>query len=260
MSNLQLECLIDGQSYSYRQIVQIEHHRNLHCLHEMKRLGADLSHSGESLSHDAIDLLGIKEARAVSVTVRKALGKAGLRQLFADQLRASDKMWKNISKASGNAPYKLCSADMTVSGISFDAFQDIIALENFQRRYAEINPDHFFLEVRENGIRSMEVFGMHGGPSEVYLNLDPTLEIPFERDPDFPTLVTGYTTLASDETPINIFVAHQYKPLADGVAMRLGCLFPAATPDEIVDGHKLHSAIEFWELMRPADADWPSHD
>ncbi|BBD99674.1 hypothetical protein SAMIE_1031750 [Sphingobium amiense] len=251
MPDVHVECVIDGQSFSYAQIRDVQYHRNLHWLHEMKRLGADIVSDGVALSHEGIDLLGRQAAHRVSVDIRKALGAAGLKALFKEQLRASDLMWKELSASPNDASPKFCFADMKVTGLSFEQFQEAIALENFQRRYAEINPDHCFLNLRDNGIHSMEIFGMYGGPSEVHLTIDPNIDLPFEPDPEFPMLVKGFTTLASDETPINIFVAHQYKPLENGVAMRLGCIFPAAAPQELVDGHKWHSAIEFWELVQP---------
>lgn len=257
MSGTEVQCLIDGQSYSYEQIADVQYRRDLHWLHEMKRLGANIAHEGSPLSHDAINLLGRDGARALSIATRRSLGADGLRKLFEAQLRASDRMWKEINSSPDGAPPKYGFTDMTVTGMSFEQFQDIIALENFQRRYPEINPDHCFLNLRDNGIHSMEIFGMYGGPAEVYLTIDPTIAIPFDPDPEFPTLVTGYTTLASDETRIDLFVAHQYKPLENGVAMRLGCIFPPKTPQELVDGHKLHSAIEFWELVQPGGPNRP---
>jgi len=251
MPELKVECFIDERSYSYEHIADIQYHRNLHWLHEMMRLGAEIEYGGRPLSHDQANVLSKEEARHLSVAMRRSYGPDGLRGLFKEQLRESDRMWKAIAAAPRNAPYGHCFADMRVTGMSPEEFQEAISLENFQRRYAEINPDHCFLEIRENGIHSMEIFGMYGGPSEVYLTLDQSIDIPFEGDPEFPELVKGYTTLASDETEIGLFVAHQYKPIDNGVAMRLGCLFPPNTPQEIVDGHKLHSVIEFWELVQP---------
>lgn len=251
MTDVHVECSIDGQAYSYAQIKDVQYHRNIHWLHEMKRLGADVELGGAKLTHEDIDLLDKDGAHSLSVSVRRALGADGLRRLFQDQLRASDRMWKELSASPSDAPPKYCFADMKVTGLAFEDFQEAISLDNFRGRYPEINPDHCFLNLRDDGIHSMEIFGMYGGPAEVFLTIDPTIDIPFQPDPEFPDFVKGYTTLASDQTPINIFVAHQYKPLENGVAMRLGCLFPPETPQELVDGHKLHSAIEFWELVQP---------
>jgi hypothetical protein len=83
----------------------------------------------------------------------------------------------------------------------------------------------------------METFGMYGGPSEVYAAIDMTISVPVELEVDYPLLTAGYATLASDGTDIIIFAFRQFKPLDNGLAVKLCCVFPSKTPKELVDGH-----------------------
>jgi hypothetical protein len=42
----------------------------------------------------------------------------------------------------------------------------------------------------------------------------------------------------------------QFKPLENGLAVKAGCCFPAKAPKEMVEGHKLHLALEFLGFAR----------
>ncbi|TMR99224.1 hypothetical protein [Nonomuraea basaltis] len=46
MGEITIDCTIDGQAYSAEQLDRLRYVRELHVLHQMKRLGATIEHHG----------------------------------------------------------------------------------------------------------------------------------------------------------------------------------------------------------------------
>lgn len=72
----------------------------------------------------------------------------------------------------------------------------------------------------------------------------PDLVVPMERDETYPFAFGAVATLV-DGTNANAPAFMQMKPIESGLAVKAGCCFPATAPKEMVEGHKLHLAIEF---------------
>src|SRR5690349_16095615 len=104
MSNVAIECTVDGQPYSAEQLDTLRHVRNLHVLHQMKRLGARIELHDNPLSDDEIDFLGAEDAHDINVATTLAYGPEGIRKLFAEPLRTSDRRWKEWNAASAGLP------------------------------------------------------------------------------------------------------------------------------------------------------------
>jgi hypothetical protein len=254
MAELHVQCTIDGRDYSYEQLARIQYERQLHVLHEMKRLGATIKQADKALSDDEINLLRTDEARAVCIAAREAYDPAGIKALFKTQLQESDLLWKDRAQGfSDGDPMPLAVTDLAVHGFALEDLRKMNSdLDAMKANGAAMNPEHYFVSTWERGIHGMEAFGMYGGPTEVKVVVDPSIQAPLVRDPSYPIVTTGYTILASDETPIHIIPFHQYKPIEGGIAVKLAVFFPTRTHQEIVDGHKIHLAIEFWEAFRLA--------
>ncbi|WP_344945723.1 hypothetical protein [Actinomadura miaoliensis] len=251
MRELELSCSIDGRHYWPEHLARVQHDRHLHVLHEMKRLGAAIGYAGKLLSHDDINRLSAEDAREACIAARQSYDVDGIKTLYKEQLRTSDQMWKDANDAPDGAPMRAAFADLTVTGITIDEFRENATDgDAFHSNYARINPDHYFLYGHEAGMRAMETFGMYGGPSEVDVITDPDIKVPVERETGYRLLTAGYTTLAGDGTDINVLAYHQFKPLTSGLAVKLGAFFPPKTPKDLVDGHAVHMAIEFWETSK----------
>ncbi|MFD5315814.1 hypothetical protein [Streptomyces sp. NPDC127098] len=251
MSDITIDCAIDGQSYATEQLDRLRHARNLHVLHQMKRLGANIEHDHKPLSDDEIDCLSAEDAHEVNVATTLAYGVEGLRELFAEQLRMSDRMWKDWDAASAGLPLQTARAELRVTGVTVEEFRAHVAdFDELQKLVVEANPDHFFFYPDRAGVAyAMETFGMYGTPTDVMVAADPKLPAPFDLDEGFQLLLAGHTRLSSDGTPVSIIAYHQCKPLPNGLVVRLCALFPAKAPRELVDGHKLHLAIEFTKTL-----------
>jgi hypothetical protein len=250
MREFTFKCSIDGEDYSLQRLATVRYQRDVHVLHEMKRAGANIVQDGKTLSDDDIDLLGAEEARAVSVATRQSYDPDGIRKLFAKQLKASDKMWRDMNAASEGLPLQTCVADITITGISFDEFTKNMATQTpFLRNYPDVHPDHYFMSKDGEKLRGIETFGMYGGPSEMCLSPVPDLKVPIERDETYPFAFGAVATLV-DGTNSNAPAFMQFKPIEYGLALKAGCCFPAKAPKEMVAGHKLHLAIEFLGFAR----------
>ncbi|WP_242128156.1 hypothetical protein [Sphingobium sp. Sx8-8] len=255
MRNLQLRCSIDGSSYSAKQLDEVQYQRHIHGLHSLLRLGAIIEQDGQPLSHDAIDRLLPEDARAVSIATRQSYGPDGLKELYRDQLLESDKMWKAANDAPADAPLLLAQTDVTVTGVSLEDLAKVVSLDHIHHAYAALHPDHDFALGDNTCLEHMETFGHFGGPTWLFAHPDKSISVPVERDEEYPMLMAGHTTLASDGTPMNLYAYHQFKPLENGFAIKQCAAFPPKTPLPIVDGHKLHLAIEIWEAAKLAAKD-----
>lgn len=253
MDGISLECVIDGQPYSTQQLDAIEHARHIHVLHDMKRLGTRIVHHGHTLTDDGINLLSAVDARETSIATRRRLGPDGVRELFKLQLRASDEMWKSAQDVSNEAQMQVGETDLTIRGISFDVYHKAISMDRLVEIYPLLNPDHFFAEHNDKGLVVVETFGMHGGPSELYIHPKQDIVVPVKRLDDYPILVAGLTTLRDGSDP-NMLAYHQFKPMEDGFQVRLCCTLPPNSPKEIVNAHKVHMAIEIWQGAKLAAA------
>ncbi|MFD2416593.1 hypothetical protein [Amycolatopsis pigmentata] len=78
----------------------------------------------------------------------------------------------------------------------------------------------------------------------------PDRRVPVEIEDGYQLLLAGSTKLTSDGSDVPIYAYHQFKPQSDGLVVKLCALFPATTPNELVDGHSLHLAIEFAATLR----------
>ncbi|MEV5892044.1 hypothetical protein [Nonomuraea fuscirosea] len=237
---LSLKCAVDGEQWSAAQLATVEHARHQHVLHDLKRLGGPVA-----LTHDEIDLLDAGAAREASVAARAVLDVEDIRKLYADQLRASDRMWAAAGdNTPAGEPQRQAVAELTITGLSPHRLRGDSLGQAMD--YPRLNPDHFIMTGRDDERYIIETFGMYGGPTEVQVVADPAWPSPVEPTPGYDVLVSGYAIVVGLKMP----AFHQIKSTDDGLTVKLGAFFPPRTPDPIVTGHGLHMAIEFWAMAQ----------
>lgn len=269
---LRVKVVIDGRAWSDAALDEVEHRRHLHVLHTMRALGARIGRDGQALTSPEIAALAPDAARELSLATRGAYGADALAELFRDDIAASDRLWKRARnpEAFADKPLRCAVTDVRVRGLTIEALgahaagsetgsvadcetgseTDIVTDSAAAgHKYRLLNPDHYLLEPGRGRTHVMETFGLRGGPTDMYVVLDPTVQ-PVLPEPGYARLTSGRATLASDGTDIGLSTFHQIRPAGGGFDVKLGAYFPPGTPQPIVDGHKVHMAIEFRELCR----------
>lgn len=96
---------------------------------------------------------------------------------------------------------------------------------------------------------------MYGTPTMcevMFATLDDVgTQIQADSDPDYPIDLVGRAFLRDGVTPVNV-PYHQFKETEDGFAVKMAVYWPVGVPDDLVSGHSLHLAMEFYEGIKLA--------
>lgn len=253
MSKVKIDTYIDGQLWTIEQLEAIEYQRNQHALHEMKRLGAEILDGDIPLSDDDINYLEPQKAHNISVATRLRLGNEGIRELFKDQLARSDRFWKEINKDwTPDDRRQDSEIEMHVSGVTLGDLMSAIATMS-EWQMASANPEHYAYKKDGVGNHGIEAMGMFGNPVAFTAGYDEIVNGGYcavEVEPGWMGNVGGAVHLESDGTDIHVFSSLQFKQEADGFIFKTAIHWPSKTPKALVDGHKLHYAIEYMEGFR----------
>ena len=254
---LNIKAVIDGDTYSERQLDFIQYEREKRTLQEMIHLGAAVSDGQRILGYDDINYLSKTDAKRLLRETKERLGFQGTQKLYQKEMERCDEMWRSIVKDFDESePMQVCSADIEVSGLSAQEFGGAMqaALSGEKGVIIRLEPDHFEyqpVEGEDTQKCGMEVMGMYGGPNVVFTVTDPALAARVTPSEGFRSTGCG-TSMLRDGTSRQDIAFHQIKPTADGFIMRTSVYFPKGTPQEMVDGHKIHLAIETTEMIRMA--------
>lgn len=253
MSNVKYSFIIDGEEWKKSKLEQIEYQRNLHVLHQMKGLGVEIKDGGKILSHDDIDYLTQKKAWEISINTRAQYSGKKIIELYKESLKKSDEMWRKFG-FSQDKPMKVSRCHMSVSGISLQEYMQMMQnMQTDEMIGLSAHPEHFITIVTNEKIYGIEPFGMYGTPTlcEVIITDVSNLgeQIRNDKKLDYPISMAGRAFLTDGVTEINS-PFHQFKPTEDGFEVETAVYWPEKVPDEIVKGHSLHLACEFYEGLK----------
>jgi hypothetical protein len=250
MSELKCTFSVDGVNWTKSQLERLEYERNLHTLHQMKRHKIEIKDGNKVLSDDDIDYLSAEKAWEVSIEARATCKSEKIIELYKDSLAKSDELWKTLGFAQ-NKPMKVSHCDMVVSGLSLQKFMGIMrGLQEDEQVGLSAHPEHFICNVQfdDGKIFGIEPFGMFGTPTLVNVTVVDVSElgaqIQSDKDPKYPISMSGRAFLTDGVTEVNS-PFHQLRPTEDGFEAKTAVYWPENTPDEIVNGHSLHLAMEF---------------
>lgn len=253
MKDYTIEFDIDGYTYSQDMIEAFEFERNKHVLHEMLYLGADITDNGQSLSYTDIDFLSKKDAARINLENKVKLGTDKLLDLYQDEIKRTDKMWKDIvANYDPDEPYQNSVTHMKVTGVTMDDLGEglMLAMAGDDSSLAA-NPEHYGHVLTGDVPAGFEGMGLFGGPNLMQIQFAPDTKIPLEIPTNYLPFTIGYSELG-DGTDMHTLAAHYIKDTDEGLEMLLTCFFPQGTPKELVDGHKIHLASEFLGLVKSA--------
>jgi len=186
-----------------------------------------------------------------------ALGAEKFKELYKAPLERSAQMWRDIVKDFDiNDPYQESTAYVKVAGVTSEEL-NTATRETMQNGTAGLkaNPEHmcYTLAARLNSNEQVgvETMGMYGGPTEMIVVFDPTLASPTQVRDGFHMMIGG-TSKLTDGTMRRDIAVHQFKPCKDGFEVIMTVYFPKNTPKQLVDGHKIHLAIEVVEAVKAA--------
>ena len=254
---LKIKTTIDGDSYSEYQLDMIQYEREKRTLQEMIYLGASVFDGDKSLHFDDINYLCKADAKRILRETKERIGFQGTQKLYQKEIERCDQMWRDIVKNfDESAPMQVCMADIEVSGLTVQEFSCSLqsALSGEKGVIIRLEPDHFeygAVEGKESQKCGMEVMGMYGGPNVVITVIDPSLAARVTPAEGFRSTGCG-TSFLRDGTCRQDIAFHQIKALPDRFILKSCVYFPKDTPKEMVDGHKIHLAIECMEMIRMA--------
>lgn len=253
MSNIKAKFMINGEEWKESQLNRLEYERNLHILHQLKQHGIEIKNGEQVLSDDGIDYLTAQEAWDVSTKVRGMYSGNEITKYYGDSFKKSDEFWKKLDFGQ-DKPMKKSECNLSVEGISLQEFMQLMQMmQKDENILLKAHPEHFTTIVTDKNIIGIEPFGMYGTPTLVKVNIADVSElgeqIQRDRDPEYPFATTGKAYLTDGITEINT-PFHQLKPTKNGFDAKLAVYWPAGVPDELVSGHSLHLAMEFYEGLK----------
>lgn len=253
MKNVKATFNVNGTVWEAPHIEQLAYQRNLHVLHQMRAHGIEIKDGDKVLADDDIDFLTQERAWEVSIANRLAHTGQEIRDYYKDSFARSDEMWKELA-FSQDKPMKVSHCDMHVEGVSLQEFMGIMqAMQQDEKVGLSAHPEHFQAIFNENDIIGIEPFGMYGTPTLVNVavvkedELGPAILA--DKDESYPMSMVGKALLIDDKTDVNM-PYHQFKPTENGFDAKLAVYWPEGVVNEIVEGHSLHLATEFYEGLK----------
>ena len=249
MTTIKSQFILAGTTWQPAQIEALAYQRNLHVLHSMQAHGLTIKDGATVLDNDAIDYLTAAQAWAVSINNRLAYTGEQIASAYQESFAKSNDMWRELA-FDPDQPMKVSHCDMLVEGTSLQTFMAIMQkMQQDERVGLSVHPEHFQSIMRPDEIIGIEPFGMYGTPTLVRVAVIPDTDlnahILADQDAQYPLSMAGSAALIDDGTPVNI-PYHQFQPTANGFKAKLAVYWPAGVADEIVSGHELHLATEFY--------------
>ncbi len=242
MPQLTIKTVACGREYSQEELSKIYIQRAYYTLHEMQKLGAVLlDERSKELSESGIDALAPEKVRDVLLSNKLRIGKKELNRLYDRQYRQADEMWRGILAASdGDYSRKVARAHLIVTGLNGRKLCRILGSALRMKKFLlSMNPDH----IDASMTTVTEIMGMYGMPTEMKGTLK--AEAPEPVDEAHSLRLIGASFLTRDPTLKNAVAMHQVRRFKGGLDILAGAYFPSAAPQELVDGHSIHMAIEF---------------
>lgn len=259
MKNVKIKVMIDGDIYSEQQLRLIRFEREKHVLQEMIHLGAVITDHGKMVSYDDVNYLSYEDASRLVLDAKQQIGTTGIRELYKDSLERSAQMWRDIVRDYKKEDEMIRAvADIQVEGLTLEEFQKKLSfvLSGGDVSVMEEHPEHFQFTMMENADAKdkcgMETMGMYGGPTEVIVMPGgDEMQKKVISDEGFPSAACGTSRLV-DGTPRYDIAHHQMRALENGFEVLTSVYFPCNTPKEMIEGHKLHLAMETFEMIEAA--------
>ncbi|MFF3260226.1 hypothetical protein ACFYWO_13775 [Streptomyces sp. NPDC002932] len=197
----------------------------------------------------SIDDFELFYARRALERFRTRLGRQGLLDLLAEDIEAGNAFLRESARASEGA-FKSGTTVLTTQGIAsgeFLAWMDE-AFAGGEGPLLAAHPEHYVMGTDSVGARVVENIGPH--VADFYMGGWGTEALAWAKDAEellpeseFPRKMSSNLFLA-DGTVVGRALI-QFGDTAEGFTANLTVYFPATCPDEVLEHHLRHYAVEF---------------
>jgi len=255
MSKVTSKISINGEVWNGSHLERLEYERNLFTLHQLKRRGVEIKDGDSVLSHDDIDYLSQDKAWEVSINTRAQCPGEKLVEIFDKSFERSDAMWRELA-FSHDEPMRASYCYIEVTGVLLNDYMEMIRqVQVDERTGLATHPEHYFTVTNtgKDKINGIEAFGMYGTPPLIEVRFTDIAElgkqILADMDSEYPVRMAGRTFLRDGVTEVNC-PFHQFKSTDNGFAVKTAVYWAENAPEEIVSGHSLHLAMEFYRDIK----------
>jgi hypothetical protein len=184
-------------------------------------------------------------ARRALANLKSRLGQQAQLELLEPDTAASARTLKAWADRS-QGHWRPAVTQLQVHGISAGEFVSyFMSITGEQPKLLAAQPEHFVLAEAGDGpshvVRVVENLGRY--ISDFYITFTGEDQAVAELAADYPTRMVGTVALA-DGTTIG-HALHQFRETTDGFDALLAIYFPADAPEEFIEGHRQHLAVEF---------------
>jgi len=184
-------------------------------------------------------------ARRALNTLKSRLGEQVILDLLRSDFEASGKQFAAWAAASEDQ-WQPARTELSVSGMTAEEFVTFFSsiLTDVPKLLAA-QPEHFATSMDErDGKHVMRVTeNLSRYISDFYITMTGEDQAVDDLDPDYPVRMAGVVTLA-DGTVVG-HMLHQFRDTVDGFDALVTIYFPVAAPEDFVEGHRQHLAVEF---------------
>ncbi len=210
-----------------------------------------------SLDGEPLDDRGIRDdelarARHALAYLKMRIGNAAMRDLLARDIDATTRQARAWVEASSGR-WRTGVTELVVPGPPATDFHRWYERAMAERREPVLragHPEHFVLSPGEQGIEVVENVGETDLPWRIFYRSLPDGAFPLPWEPGYPVRF-GAELVDGDGLRVG-YTMHQARDAGDGMHLHMRTLLPEAAPQELVDRHLRHFAIEFTNWTRTA--------
>ncbi|WP_326673836.1 hypothetical protein [Streptomyces sp. NBC_01257] len=208
----------------------------------------------------SIDDFELFYARRALDRFRTRLGRQGLLDLLADDIEEGNAFLRESARTS-EGKFKPGTTVLTTQGLTSGVFLDWMdkAFAGDERPLLAAHPEHYVMGTDSIGARVVENIGPH--VADFYMGGWGTAALAWATDAEellpeaeFPRKMSSNLFLA-DGTVVGRALI-QFGDTAEGFTANLTVYFPVTCPDEVLEHHLRHYAVEFrnWIVAAAAAA------
>ena len=200
---------------------------------------------GERFDDQAIRAEELARARQALAYLKERIGNSGMRDLLTRDIDAMTKRVRGWVEASGGR-WRTGVTELVVPGppaADFHLWYERAMAERREPVLRAGHPEHFVLSPGEQGIEVIENVGETDLPWRIFYRSLPDGAFPLPWESGYPVRF-GAELVDGDGLRVG-YTMHQARDAGDGMHLHMRTLLPEAAPQELVDRHLRHFAIEF---------------